>query len=641
MIERGTVDGQDALLTYVNDAFVPVEKRFATLLIALLDDGRKIVLSMATMFGDKYGTREWNEEKHSRVQGGATGGQFGTGTGPMTARKEKSGRAAAALSPKVKARRESERQQAIAARHLTAQGQAEEEAKKGETALAEAKTSGAKPKKKIATDEDFTKSGVPYSGARSEEFLQAWNEKIGMDPTEFKHVFTGGMEDQVDMRIELNYGEFHVKGNIYDGPEGTPDRKRIGNFTREIRPEKNEAYSAYFEIEKDSRHAGIGKHILGGNVEVYEQLGIDTVKVTANIDVGGYAWAKYGYVPTINAWNSLSGEIERKLDRIREGVGGGSTSSTEADDWDMLSMDQQEETKRRWMRDSRDEFLQHEIESWRDSGQGKEQSKREVSDEFKDKSIPPAWVNEAIDLARERVAFEFEHRQTGAKDIPFSNSEIYDAMEMEDYESKYQDGSDDFEFTWDDDKLDQAKVEPSYGKEMDEALAKEKALNEQTALPGLEQPRHETMSDQMRKYIEIEMNKAAESYASDKEDDIEPPEYLGEQVEEYQEEFWDQKDSSEKLQEAIGYGQADIEIEDEDDEEPIDVTEEERNSHEIDELYDLLRESKPKNLWKIADSSLGKRLLLNSGWSGVLNLKDPESYARFKAYVGRVKKGAA
>ncbi len=51
-----------------------------------------------------------------------------------------------------------------------------------------------------------------------------------------------------------------------------------------------------------------------------------------------------------------------------------------------------------------------------------------------------------------------------------------------------------------------------------------------------------------------------------------------------------------------------------------------------------MRGSNPKNLWKIADSSYGKKLLLGSGWSGVLSLTDKEAMARFKDYVGKTKK---
>src|SRR4029077_10090005 len=79
MIERGIVDGQEASLMYVNDAFTPVEKTYATMIVALLDDGRKIFLNVP-MFRDACG-RIWNEKLPSRVEGGQEAGQFGSGIG--------------------------------------------------------------------------------------------------------------------------------------------------------------------------------------------------------------------------------------------------------------------------------------------------------------------------------------------------------------------------------------------------------------------------------------------------------------------------------------------------------------------------------------------------------------------------------
>ena len=52
MIERGTVDGHPAVLAYVNDQMEPVaNKRDATMIVASLDDGRKIFLNAAKQSG--------------------------------------------------------------------------------------------------------------------------------------------------------------------------------------------------------------------------------------------------------------------------------------------------------------------------------------------------------------------------------------------------------------------------------------------------------------------------------------------------------------------------------------------------------------------------------------------------------------
>ena len=559
--------------------------------------------------------REWNEEKHSRVEGGATAGQFGSGTGPATERSEAKKRTAAALSPKIKARNEAKRQAERAAQQQAAFTQGQEEKKAAET---EAVTPS--KEKKIVTKEAFQKAKlrIRHTTTEQDAFVTAWNEKIGMDPEEFAKTFTGGLQDRVELSVGKSGAEFQVTGIIKDEAGRT-----VGNFDRDIKPDKKEAYSAYFKLERAATGDDTGKRILGGNIEAYEAMGITTVRVTANIDVGGYAWAKYGYVPTAAAWSSLSSELERKLDR-ETGEGGTtrgrSTSSDtmEADSWEMLSSDQQEETFRRWARDSRDEFLSNEIDNWRESGQALEQSKRDIAERFN--NADAQWAMLAMTELRA------ERTEAGEPDIPYSDDQIMEALTASEYESNYQDGRDDFEFEWNDDKLQQpSDFDPN-----------------QTVLPGFEEDDKSThLTQDMRDAITDKLVSAANSKADDDADDMEPPDYLGEQVEEYQQEYWDQKDDDEKLREAIGYGQGDIEIEseDEDEEEPeMDLTEEEKEDPEIAELYDLVRSGNPKSIWKIADSTFGKKLLLNSGWSGVLDLKDKESYARFKAYVGKGRK---
>lgn len=58
---------------------------------------------------------------------------------------------------------------------------------------------------------------------------------------------------------------------------------------------KNVVEHSYFEIEKKLQGSGISKKIFRDFVQEYEKAGIDEISVYANIDVGGYTWAKYGF----------------------------------------------------------------------------------------------------------------------------------------------------------------------------------------------------------------------------------------------------------------------------------------------------------------------------------------------------------
>lgn len=76
------------------------------------------------------------------------------------------------------------------------------------------------------------------------------------------------------------------------------------DIRREILEQDGEitAYHSNFELPESEQGEGVGKRFLADSMDVYEKLGVQSVWVGANIKVGGYAWAKYGFLPTKDSW---------------------------------------------------------------------------------------------------------------------------------------------------------------------------------------------------------------------------------------------------------------------------------------------------------------------------------------------------
>jgi len=71
---------------------------------------------------------------------------------------------------------------------------------------------------------------------------------------------------------------------------------------------------SYFKVASNSeRGQGFGKKFLSNSMELYKKIGVSTIDVHANIDVGGYAWAKYGFVPNANSWSSMARDFSSKV----------------------------------------------------------------------------------------------------------------------------------------------------------------------------------------------------------------------------------------------------------------------------------------------------------------------------------------
>lgn len=56
-----------------------------------------------------------------------------------------------------------------------------------------------------------------------------------------------------------------------------------------------EAYQSLLQIEEDYQGKGIAQKIYRENLKSYKRMGVDKMTIKANMDVGGYAWSKYGF----------------------------------------------------------------------------------------------------------------------------------------------------------------------------------------------------------------------------------------------------------------------------------------------------------------------------------------------------------
>jgi hypothetical protein len=465
---------------------------------------------------------------------------------------------------------------------------------------------GGKGKTKVGKISDFNKKGIrldhdtTINPAKAEKFLQRWNDKIAEAPEDFKNEFLGGMSGTMKINYLESSDKLMLEGQLQD-----EDGKEIGDYQRNLNLGANSAYSAYFVMKRGERGGGVGKKLLAANVAYYQKLGFDKVTVSANIDVGGYAWARYGYVPTAESWRSLSAEIRGKLSDQRDRASHvASGSGYTPEEWHQISDHDQSQIETAWHRATYDEFYDSELQNWRDSGQALEDAKRHMSD--------------VSDLSDEKWAqAALEQWRSGLKDegasIPYTNAQILAATDIEEYSSRSGEGRDDPDISIADNKLTGSITQP--------------------LLPGI--PEAPALTDERRDEIISALQKGFNDEAESNAQDADPPSYISDSVSEYQGEYWDQMSDEEKYRWADRNGELPeypIEDDEEPPPEPVETSDPQR-----DALMKLAQSSNPKALWAIADSAQGKDLLLNSSWSGVLDFHDKQTMDRFHAYVGKAK----
>jgi hypothetical protein len=94
----------------------------------------------------------------------------------------------------------------------------------------------------------------------------------------------------------------------FEGDDGT-------SISRYFRKENGKlvVYHSYFSAG-DTGNGG-AKGLFRASFGVYKALGVAHVDVSANCDVGGYTWARFGFVP--KNWSSIKDGIRIRLDNLK------------------------------------------------------------------------------------------------------------------------------------------------------------------------------------------------------------------------------------------------------------------------------------------------------------------------------------
>jgi hypothetical protein len=144
----------------------------------------------------------------------------------------------------------------------------------------------AKPKEKFAhrdkTDPELVKKVIgDYSPV---ELARGMLER-GM-PGSYPTISTWEYEGRTFLGISSGVDSDESSGGSPEQIERT--------FVREVDGTLTVSHST-FKLPESKRGAGIAKTVLRDSMNEYEKIGVDKIKLTANLNVGSYAWAKFGF----------------------------------------------------------------------------------------------------------------------------------------------------------------------------------------------------------------------------------------------------------------------------------------------------------------------------------------------------------
>lgn len=157
------------------------------------------------------------------------------------------------------------------------------------------------------TMRDFHQAGYNVNRHAYKEVTRIWNKNIKMPPEEFVASFFGGHAKHLSIDV-FEENTLGLDASLYEGD------KQIGTVSRTINFVEGTAHHSYLRFYADIQGGGYGKKLLAAQMAQYQRMGLTKVDLFANINVGGYAWAKYGFVPEKSGYFILQNYMTRCLE---------------------------------------------------------------------------------------------------------------------------------------------------------------------------------------------------------------------------------------------------------------------------------------------------------------------------------------
>ena len=92
-------------------------------------------------------------------------------------------------------------------------------------------------------------------------------------------------------------------------------RKNGVEMERTFKFDEENVYHALFRMDSDRQGGSLGKKLFKSLYKHYKAIGTKSIRVSANIDVGCYAWAAFGFSTNKSNAESLIGLVEREAER--------------------------------------------------------------------------------------------------------------------------------------------------------------------------------------------------------------------------------------------------------------------------------------------------------------------------------------
>jgi hypothetical protein len=134
-------------------------------------------------------------------------------------------------------------------------------------------------------------SPFEFKGSSEEAMEDLWDRMFGRDlhPRDLLEAW-GAMGPPSTAKVRMiGDSVFKIRMNTDLG-----DLTRVFGLVGDKVVVKHELFS----LKESAQGAGLAKDLLSKSLDLYEKMGVSHINLDANVNVGGYAWARYGALPS-------------------------------------------------------------------------------------------------------------------------------------------------------------------------------------------------------------------------------------------------------------------------------------------------------------------------------------------------------
>lgn len=194
-------------------------------------------------------------------------------------------------------------------------------------AMGKARTAAADHLDKLAAHPDIHKPknkpghNLSFSIDDEKEFKE-YAAKFNVSPKELSQALKGVVADYgSNVAFEGSFGVYEegYKGResvmTFNGDDHTDIRVHFTYYEHFKGTKELVAYLSMFQAGQQGK--GSAKSVLRNLIAVMQKLGITKCELQANMDVGGYAWAKFGFLPYQEDWDRERKDMLEKTKTIK------------------------------------------------------------------------------------------------------------------------------------------------------------------------------------------------------------------------------------------------------------------------------------------------------------------------------------